>query len=192
MRKILGVIAIVVLLGAAYIGSIALSVRDLINAARSGNCAEVAARTDFVRLRRSISDQILDAYLDKNGRNRKPLERMLIDTYGTSVADAMLSKFLTPENLTSLLQTGTVADASQAVVWQVPSLATIDPARLWDLVNRVRPVQIKQVELRISASDAPEVYSAVGLRLDGTTWKISGLRLPKTVVEKLASSLPAR
>lgn len=192
MRKILGVIAIVVLLGAAYIGSIALSVRDLIDAARSGNIAEVAARTDFVRLRRSISDQILDAYLDKNGRNRKPLERMLIDTYGTSVADAMLSKFLTPENLTSLLQTGTVADASQAAVWQVPSLATIDPARLWDLVSRVRPVQIKQVELRISASDAPEFYSAVGLRLDGTTWKISGLRLPKTVVEKLASSLPAR
>jgi hypothetical protein len=192
MRKILVVIAVVVLLGAAYIGSIALSVRDLIDAARSGNTAEVAARTDFVRLRRSISDQILDAYLDKNGRNRKPLERMLIDTYGTSVADAMLSKFLTPENLSSLLQTGTVADASQAAVWQVPSLATIDPERLWDLVSRVRPVQIKQVELRISASDAPEVYSAVGLRLDGTTWKISGLRLPKKVVEKLASSLPAR
>lgn len=192
MRKILGVIAIIALLGAAYVGSIAVSVRDLIDAARSGNAAEITARTDFPRLRRSISDQILDAYLDKNGRNRKPLERMLIDTYGSSVADAMLSKFLTPENLTSLLQTGTVADVSQTAVWQLPSLATIDPARLWDLVSRVRPVQIKQVELRISASDAPEVYSAVGLRLDGITWKISGLRLPKTVVEKLASSLPAR
>jgi len=192
MRKIGVCVAIAALSSAVYLGSIGLSVRDLVDAARSGNAAEIVARTDFPRLRRSIADQVLDVYLEKNGKNKRQLERMLVNTYGASVADAMLLKFLTPENLTRLLQTGSVADASQTTVWQLPSLDAIDPSRLFDLLGRLRPVQIKLVEIRTSASDDPDLYSAVSLYLDGTAWKLAGIRLPKALAEKLAQSLPAR
>ena len=192
MRKLLGVIAVIALLLAIYVGSIVVSVHDLIEAARTGNTAELVARTDFPRLRRSITDQILDVYLEKNGKNKKPLEQMLVSTYGASVADAMLAKFLTPENLTRLLQTGSATDTSRTMVWEIPSLDRIDTSRLFDLVGRLRPVQIKTIELRTSASDAPELYSAVSMSLDGTTWKLSGLRMPRALAEKLAQSLPAR
>jgi len=192
MRKLLVVIAAIALLLAVYVGSIVVSVRGLIDAARSGNSAELLARTDLPRLRRSISAQILDVYLEKNAGNRKPLERMLVNTYGASVADAMLAKFLTPEVLTRLLQTGSVTDTSRNTVWEIPPVDSIDTSKLFDLVGRLRPIQIKTIEIRTSASDAPELYSAVSLSLDGTTWKLSGLRMPKALAEKLAQSLPGR
>ena len=64
-----------------------------------------------VRLRRSLVDQIISAYLKQLGRERpiKPLERLAANTYGASVADAMIEKMLTAENLTEILNKGAIS-----------------------------------------------------------------------------------
>jgi hypothetical protein len=192
MRNLLLAAAAIILVVLTYIGSIAVSVHGLVEAARAGNVGEIAARTDFARLRGSVTGQILDAYLEKNGRDQKPLNRMLINTYGASVVDALIAKFLTPQNLTTLLQSGAVTDTSRGTTWQAPSITTIDGSRVVDLIGRLRPIQIKEIEIRTSTTDTPETYAAISLHLDGTTWKLSGARLPKPLVEKLAASLPKR
>jgi hypothetical protein len=59
--------------------------------------AAVLARADTGRLRRSLVDQIVSAYLKRLGRNRpvKTLERLAANTYGASIAEAMIAQMLT-------------------------------------------------------------------------------------------------
>ena len=191
MRKMLVLAVFGALLIAAYIASIVTSFQGLANAAKSGDAAEIIARTDMPRLRRSITDQILDAYLEK-GTDKKPHNRMIANTYGASVADAMLAKFLTTENLTQLLRTGSASDPFQGTNWDIPPLGAFDTSRILDLVGRVRPIQIKEIEFRISDTDTPETYSSISLHLHGTTWQLSGIRLPRPLIDKLSKALPRR
>src|SRR4051794_34373264 len=71
-----------------YVGSALVSLSGLVEAARAGDGAGVLARTDMARLRHSLVDQIVAAYLRQLGRDRpiKPLERVLANTYGTTIA----------------------------------------------------------------------------------------------------------
>jgi hypothetical protein len=91
-----------------YVGSALVSLSGLVEAARTGDGAGILARTDMARLRQSLADQIVAGYLRQLGRDRpiKPLERMLANTYGASVADAMIAKMLTEQNLTAILNKG--------------------------------------------------------------------------------------
>ena len=73
------------------------------------------SRTDLPRVRRSLVEQIVAAYLNRIGQKRavKPLERLAANTYGASIADVMVGKLLTQERLTELLNSGKVSlDAS--------------------------------------------------------------------------------
>ena len=99
MRWLLRFLLAVAVVVALYVGSAVVSLNGLVDAARAGNGAEILARTDMARLKRSLVDQIVSAYLVRTsqGRTVKPLERILANTYGASIADVMISKMLTAE-----------------------------------------------------------------------------------------------
>ena len=80
-------VALLLTLG-AYAGSAAVSLQGLVRAAQSGDAAAVMSRTDLPRLKRSLVDQIVAAYLNRIGQKRavKPLERLAANTYGVSIA----------------------------------------------------------------------------------------------------------
>src|SRR5947208_12675906 len=105
MRWFFGTLLALVVGVGIYIGSAVVSLGNLVEAARAGDGAAVLGRTDMARLRRSLVDQIVSAYLRQLGRDRpiKPLERMAANTYGASIADAMIAQMLTTENLTRIL-----------------------------------------------------------------------------------------
>jgi len=50
------------------------------------------SRTDLPRVRRFLVEQIVAAYLNRNGQKRavKPLEQLAANTYGASIADVMV------------------------------------------------------------------------------------------------------
>src|SRR6478609_4739319 len=108
MRWLLGTVVALFVLAGLYAGSAVVSLNALVEAARAGNGAEILARTDQPRLRHSLVDQIVTAYLIQTGQNRpiKPWERMVANTYGASIADALVSKMLTAENLTGYPEQG--------------------------------------------------------------------------------------
>lgn len=115
---------------ALYLASAAISVDRLVQAARAGNAAEVVKRTDMDRLRRSLVDQIIAAYLERIGKIDRPLERLVVRTYGATIADAMLQKMLGADNLTKLLQTGTISGAGVPTSL-VPNVLSIDISGGW-------------------------------------------------------------
>ncbi len=108
MRWFAGILLALLAGAGIYVGSALVSLSGLAEAARAGDGAGVIARTDVERLRRSLVDQIVLAYLKQLGKDRpvKPLERVLATTYGATVADAIIAKMLTEENLTRILKDG--------------------------------------------------------------------------------------
>ncbi|MBR1199472.1 DUF2939 domain-containing protein [Bradyrhizobium sp. AUGA SZCCT0158] len=185
MRWFLGTAVAVAMAIVLYIGSAVVSLHGLVEAARAGDGDTVLMRTDTARLRRSLVDQIVSAYLKQLGRDRpvKPLERVAANTYGASVADAMIAKLLTAENLTAILAKGTVSSAGATV--SIPRLTEIKTSNLFETLGRLRP--ITPVEFLIWL-DRP-AGTGVNVHFEGDGWKLSGIQLPTAVVQTLAQEL---
>jgi hypothetical protein len=187
MRWFFGTLLAVVVVIAIYLGSAVVSLRGLVDAARAADGAGVLARTDLPRLRHSLVDQIVAAYLRQMGRDRpvKPLERMLANTYGATVADALIAKLLTEENLTRLLSQGAIGSQAGGIA-NMQRLSEIDTSSVLGMLGRISLV--KPVELLVRLGDT-EQAGGVSIHFEGDGWKLSGVQLPATAVQALAQSL---
>ena len=187
MRWFFGTLLALLAGAVIYVGSAVVSLNGLVEAARAGDGAGVLARTDTVRLRRSLVDQIITAYLKQLGQDRpvKPLERLAANTYGASIADAMIAKMLTPENLTAILNKGAIS-VGGAQIPDMMRLTEIDASKISDVLTRISP--IKPVEFMIRLGET-ESAGGISLHFEGDGWKLSGLQLPAAAVQVLAQDL---
>jgi hypothetical protein len=188
MRWFVGaLVALLVLIG-VYAGSAVMSLNGLVEAARAGDGAQILARTDQPRLRHSLVDQIVTAYLIQTGQNRpiKPWERMVANTYGASIADALVSKMLTPENLANILSKGTLAIGPGMEASMLP-LGELDTSKLLGILWRFSPVKPVEFSVRLGDSDSS---GAISLHFEGDAWRLSGVQLPAPALKALAQSLP--
>jgi hypothetical protein len=186
MRWFLTSIVAVFVATGIYVGSAIFSLNGLVAAAKAGNGAEILTRTDMPRLRRSLVDQIVSAYLTRTGQNRviKPIERVVANAYGATIADALISKMLTTENLTNILQNGSLGAGGNN---QIIALGGIDTTKVLRSLSRLSLV--KPVELSVRLGDE-EGTGAISLHFAGNGWKLSGLNLPTRAVQELAKGLP--
>jgi len=170
-----------------YVGSAVVSLSGLVEAARAGDGAAVLARTDTARVRRSLVDQIVSAYLRQIGADRpvKPLERLAANTYGATIADAMIAKMLTEENITRLLKTGTITSGDVSAA-NMLRLTELDTSKLSELLSRL--ALVKPVEFSVRLGDT-ESAGGVSMHFEGNGWRLSGIQLPTASVQVLAQSL---
>ncbi|MDO9561231.1 MAG: DUF2939 domain-containing protein, partial [Bradyrhizobium sp.] len=187
MRWFLGTLLALIIGVGIYLGSALVTLARLAQAAKAADAAEVLARTDVVRLRRSLVDQIVSAYLKQLGRDRpvKPLERLAANTYGASVADAMIVRMLTAENLTDLLNKGAINSDGNAIA-RMRSLSELDTSNVLETLRGMS--LIKPVELMFSLGEG-ENAGGVSLHFEGDGWKLSGIQLPSAAVQVLAQNL---
>ncbi|MGY4503262.1 hypothetical protein ACVWYH_007219 [Bradyrhizobium sp. GM24.11] len=150
MRWFGTVIALLVCLG-IFAGSAIASLSGLVRAVQAGDGSEVLARTDTARLRRSLVDQIVGAYLKQIGRDRpvKPLERSAANTYGASVADAMIGKMLTPENLTAVWSKGAISVGGSDV--SMKRLTDIYTSKIIETLKRITPTSLSQLNFKFAS-----------------------------------------
>ena len=195
MRWFLGTLAALIVAIVIYLGLAASSLATLAWAARAGDIAKVLDKTDVKAVTRSLTNQIVNAYLDRIGATRKvgSMEKMLINAYGATIADAMAAKMLTADNLTQILKSGKV-DASQGLpsFAGLPALGDLNTANWLALLGRVNFIQPVLLGIRVSEKSDPENYAAINLHFEGTGWKLSGIELPKPIVRTLAASLPVK
>lgn len=187
MRWFAGILLALLAGAGIYVGSALVSLSGLAEAARAGDGAGVIARTDVERLRRSLVDQIVLAYLKQLGKDRpvKPLERVLATTYGATVADAIIAKMLTEENLTRILKDGGMNSGGSPIA-NMQGLGGIDTSNMLAMLKRISPV--KPVELQVRLGD-DESAGAVSIHFEGSGWKLSGIQLPAAAVQVLAQNL---
>jgi hypothetical protein len=195
MRWFIGIVIGIVILIMVYLGAAAWSLAGLIAAAREGNGAAVIERVDIPSLTRSLTSQIVAAYLERLGATRRisPMEKMLVNTYGATVADAMVAKMLTADKLTQILKTGNL-DATPGVpnLTGLPALAELQKEDWLSLLGRVSFVQPVMLAIRVSTTSDADSYAAINLHYENLGWKLSGMVLPRTVVRELAASLPVK
>lgn len=131
-------------------------------------------------------DQIVGAYLKQIDRERpvKPLERLAANTYGASIADAMIGKILTPENLTDVLNKGAIRVGG--VDANMLSLTEIDTSKVLETLRRISPTKPVEFQIRLGQNDKD---GGVSLHFEGNGWKLSGIQLPTAAVQALARSL---
>ncbi|MGB8402316.1 DUF2939 domain-containing protein [Bradyrhizobium sp.] len=195
MRWFLGTVVALVVAIAIYLGSAATSLSALASAARAGDGARVLERTDVMALNRSLANQIVGAYLERIGATRRvsPMEKMLINTYGATIADAMVAKMLTADNLTQMLKTGKLDVTPGVPSFEgLPALTDLQTANWLSLLGRVNLIQPVLLGIRVSDNSDPENYAAINLHFEGGGWKLSGIELPKAIVRTLAASLPVK
>ena len=195
MRWFLGTLTAFIVAVAIYLGMAASSLATLASAARAGDVAGVLEKTDVKALSRSLTNQIVNAYLDRIGATRKvgAMEKMLINTYGATIADAMAARMLTAENLTQMLKSGKLERAQGLPSFSgLPALADLQTGNWLSLLGRVNFIQPVLLGIRVSENSDPESYAAINLHFEGAGWKLSGIELPKPVVRTLAASLPVK
>src|SRR6476620_12085594 len=114
-----------------------------------GNGPEIIARTDLPRLKRSLVDQIVRAYLERQSAKRplSLLERVLANTFGASIADALVGKILTEENITKILRDGVVIEELPDA--HMPALAGLDFSNTFGILRRLSPVKIVEFEIAL-------------------------------------------
>ncbi|MHC4047724.1 DUF2939 domain-containing protein [Bradyrhizobium sp. 23AC] len=191
MKWLLGAFAALLCL-VVYAGSAFVSALDLVSAVRSGDAAHIMARTDLPRIRHSLVDQVVSAYLDRLGQKRpvRPLERMAINAFGATIANDLAIKLMSPENLSVLLKSGTVRNAAENVTFgTMSSLAELDVSNIFVFAARITLVKPVEFALRLGES---QDAGSVSMHLDGTTWKLSGLGLPPKVLANMVDRLPTR
>jgi hypothetical protein len=195
MRWFLGIVAAAVIFLLVYLGSAVSSLAKLAEAARAGDGAAVLDKTDLKALNRSLTDQIVRAYLERIGATRKisAMEKMLVNTYGSTVADAMVAKMLTADRLTQMLKAGNLnGEPGTPSFAGLPALADLQTGNWLSLLGRLNIVKPVLLAIRVSDTSDPDSYAAVNLHAEGLDWKLAGIELPKAVVRDLAASLPLR
>jgi hypothetical protein len=195
MRRFLGIVTAAVLLVLMYLASAAYSLSNLAAAVRAGDGAAVLERTDVRALNRSLTEQIVRAYLERIGATRRigPMEKMLVNTYGASIADAMVAKMLTADRLTQMLKAGKLEGGPEMPSFAgLPALADLPTGNLLALLGRLNFIQPVLLGIRVSDASDPEHYAAINLHYEGLGWKLSGIELPKAIVRTLAASLPVK
>lgn len=68
MKWLIGILLAVLVCVGVYAGSAFVSLVGLVSAVREADVAQIVARTDMPRLRHSILDQVMSAYLDRLGQ----------------------------------------------------------------------------------------------------------------------------
>ncbi len=189
MRWLVGAVLVLLVSLVVYVGSAVWSVKSSAEATQSGNGPEIIARSDLPRVKRSLVDQIVRAYLERQGAKRplKPMELMLANTYGASIADALVEKMLTEENLTKMLRSGVVTDGLPNA--QMPALEALDISDTFTVLRRLSPAKIVEFTIALG-NDASS--GAISLHFEGSGLKLSSVNLPAESVRALAETLPIK
>ena len=195
MRWLVATLVVICVAVAVWLGSAIVTVGRIAQAVQAGDGAAVLARTDVAAVRRSLTGQIVRAYLDRAGETRKvsQIERMVANTYGATVTDALVAKFVTAENLTKLLKNGQFDGADNVpAISGFPTLGPLKSGDVLDVVRRISFIQPVLLSVRLSPTAQPDLAAAIVLHLDGSGWRLAGFDLPKAVIRQLAASIPLK
>jgi hypothetical protein len=162
---------------------------DIAMKAQAGDAAGLRERIDFAAVRRSLTRQIIDAYLRLSGRRVDPSG--ITTAVAGSVADPILEKLVSPEAMLDLLRNGW---PGAALPERPPGLAGIGSASFgnwWALfANSEYGLSGFSVSLPVEKPVAQQFRVYLSLSRQG--WKLSGLDLPEDIVTKLTEQLIAR
>src|SRR6516164_127318 len=162
--------------------------RGLAAAVQAGDVTAINEEVDYPRLRRSLTEQIIGAYLRLTGRaSQLGALGPLAMAVGASIVDPWVSQIVNPENLAQLLRGSTVSSELGPVSFRFGNLpSTLNIA--WDAwlsseywFNRL------SIWLPPGASQADQFR--LRMQLLQWHWKVTGIDLPEKLRDQIAGEL---
>ena len=170
---------------AIYVVSPFIALQRIATAVETRDAVEITERTDFPAVRRSLTKQIVAAYLKLTGK-KLPLGA-IGKGFAFSVADPIVARLMTVTALLDLLQKGEAGNQVKVPIDKAP----FSPASLqnvWQLwLNSHQWGRNFYVLLPPEASGNEQFR--VYLRLIQWRWKVVGIDLPEAFKEQLAREL---
>jgi hypothetical protein len=158
----------------------------------------ITERVNFHAVRISITKQIVTAYLNATGRSEElkgTAGRFAVGA-ATNFADPLVEEYVTPEALIGLLQ-GNNPGAAPGRPVSLPaggpdlaSLRSLDEA--WDLFMHAETRGFRAISFALPPNKAADEQFRLQFRLSGTTWRVVGLEMPKSVEGRLVQELMRR
>ena len=196
MRRWMWVCVVLAVLAVAYWIWPFFGAGQLVRAAQRGDAQEVISRVDLPALRRSLARQIAGAYLQATGRAQKlgAFGRSVAGAAATTVADPYVAELLTPENITALLGQGKIAPVmvggkTVAIDRNLPGVTGLFDSNVLALLTGSYFDGIASFVLPAKAGAGQDETYNIHVRLDGLTWRLSGIDLPPAMVEDMARSI---
>ena len=166
-----------------------VGLRTLAAALQAHNAAALSEQVDFPRLRRSLAQQIIFAYLRVTGRESKlGALAPIASNVGASIVDPLVSQIINPENLIELLRGGTIESELGATSFNIGIFPHFSLSDAWD-VWLGSEYGLGRVSIGLPANaDAVEQFR-LRMQLLQWRWKITGLDLPQNLRDQLAREL---
>ena len=107
---------------------------------------------------------------------------MLVVNVEGNIADAMIARMVTAENLTDILRNGRLdSPANSAGQIRIPALGDI---KISDALSRFRIVNFVTTAFRIN-SEGAEIL----MHFESGGWKLSGLRIPAALADQFVDRI---
>ena len=166
-----------------------VGLRAIAAALQAHNAAALSEQVDFPRLRSSLAQQIIFAYLRVTGRESKlGAFAPIASTVGASIVDPLVSQIINPENLTELLRGGKVQSELGATSFNIgifPNFSLSDAWHVW-LGSKYG---LARVSIGLPANAEAVEQFRLRMQLLQWRWKITGLDLPQKLRDQLAREL---
>ncbi len=190
MRRTIVIGIILLVLWLAYAVWPFFTVYQLASAVQARDVAVVSELVDFPALRGSLSAQIVRTYLRMTGKAGRPgsiLERFAVGV-GTSVADPIVAKLISPEALLDLLHNGRPSSVLSDNVPSIDGLSSQAVGNVWRAYANSE-LGIARFFITVPV-DKPAVESfRLGFCLTGWRWKLCNAELPEQLQLRLAQEI---
>jgi len=184
MRKTILFIAILALAWIAYLAWPAYDLSRFVRAIERGDATTAAHYVNVTRVRNSLTEQIIEAYLQRTGARSGPLVQGAVG----ALADPIVYKLISPEALTELLRIGW----PRAVLPEEPpnttGLSRAGLGTVWQLFGAAE-YGIGRYEVTVPVGAPPERAFMLQFRLAQWRWQLAAVRLPEPIRLLLADEI---
>jgi hypothetical protein len=190
MRLITAIGAVLFALWLAYAAWPFFAVYELVNAVQARDVATVNKQVDFLALRRSLTGQLVRTYLRITGKGGRPgsvMEQFAVGI-GSTVADPIVAKLVSPEALLDLLRDGRPSGVFSD---NVPSIDGISSAALGNIwrVYWNSELRIGKFYVAIPVDKPPAERFRLELCLTNWVWRLCGVELPEQLQVRLVQEI---
>jgi Protein of unknown function (DUF2939) len=195
MRWTIRIVVAVAVVWIAYAVWPLFALYDLVNAVQERDAAAITRRVNFHSVRQSLSEQIVSGYLELSGKDARlgQFGRGMAVAAVTAVADPIVAKLISAEALIELLRNGWPSSVlpDDGAAGSAVAAEGLKPGSLgnaWQLFIHSEH-GLRRFEIAVPMTTPPAQRFRLEFRLTSWTWKLSGVRLPETLRNRLAQEL---
>jgi hypothetical protein len=176
------------LLWAVYYVSPYVGLYQLGQALSKQDAAKLSERLDVEEVRKSISRQLVTAYLKATGREAeltRPSSQLTVEV-GAWAVDPLVAEYVSPERILAFLGSAPRDGAPAASVGQIGFSSLKD---VWDLFLGTDRRGFTKVVFNLPLRQPRDARYGLLFRISDYTWKLSGVELPVELERRLVQEM---